>query len=335
MLEGQNPFRLPFTPQVVPERMTLDVDVLAITFSPDGKALATSNREGKDYAVNLWDPANGRKLSSIPHRRAFDLAFSPDGKVLAVSSDEFRGKQLIEKKLFDGRIIRTTAHDWPGVIQLWDPITWRPATTIRINDGGTRVAFAPDGRVLATGAGWHDKNHTVYLWNPTTGELQRSMTAKDDPSYVSALAFSPDGKLLATGSYEGVLKVWDLATAKAVVSLKVNDLAPGYDRGVNALSFSPDGKTLAVASREPAVTLIDIPTGMKQRTLKFKALYHARSVQFSPDGKLLAVIDTRLQLWDPSTGTIKANIRAHRRTLCAWPTRPTARPSPRVPWIER
>ena len=125
------------------------------------------------------------------------------------------------------------------------------------------------------------------------------------------MAFSPDGKLLATGSYEGGLKVWDLATAKAVISVRVNDLPPGNTWGVKALAFSPDGKTLAVASQKPPVTLIDVPTGKKKQTLKWRTDF-ANSLQYSPDGKLLAVIYTSLQLWDPSTGTLKANIRAHR-----------------------
>jgi WD40 repeat protein len=57
-----------------------------------------------------------------------------------------------------------------------------------------RLAFSPDGRLLATVAGG-----TLRLWNPTTGELAGATSNADIP------AFSPDGRLLATADEAGTV----------------------------------------------------------------------------------------------------------------------------------
>src|SRR5580692_4748380 len=55
--------------------------VNAVTFSPDGKLLASAYANGP---VRLWNPASGQPLQSTDsHAGANAVAFSPDGKLLA------------------------------------------------------------------------------------------------------------------------------------------------------------------------------------------------------------------------------------------------------------
>ena len=57
--------------------------ILALTFSPDGKIIATS---GADRVARFWDVASGRedrRIDGAGSGRA--LAFSPDGRTLAMS----------------------------------------------------------------------------------------------------------------------------------------------------------------------------------------------------------------------------------------------------------
>ncbi|MBI2933925.1 MAG: hypothetical protein HYY16_19950 [Planctomycetes bacterium] len=45
-------------------------------------------------------------------------------------------------------------------------------------------------------------------------------TLKGHEKDVTSVAFAPDGKLLASGSYDGTVRLWDLATGKEVRQLK-------------------------------------------------------------------------------------------------------------------
>jgi WD40 repeat protein len=71
------------------------------------------------------------------------------------------------------------------------------------------------------------------------------------------VAFSPDGKTLASGSYDGKVKLWNIATQQEVATLEIPP------RSCVSLRFSPDGRTLAAGSwlsPEPYITLWQAPS---------------------------------------------------------------------------
>src|SRR5437763_10554703 len=93
----------------------------------------------------------------------------------------------------------------------------QPLTVLR---GHTRsvyaVAFSPDGTRIATAGG--DGDATVKIWDSQTAVLLISMSGHDRGVY--NLAFSPDGRQLASAGHDETAVIWDVATGKAIRTLR-------------------------------------------------------------------------------------------------------------------
>jgi WD40 repeat protein len=114
---------------------------------------------------------------------------------------------------------------------------------------------------------------------------------------VFSVAFSPDGKSLVAGSWDGVIRLWEVAGGNEPRQF---DKQQGPVRSV---AFSPDGKMVAAGGKSTEIVLWDAATGKELRRL----VGHQAPitfVTFSPDGKLLTSksYDQTLRLWDVVAG---------------------------------
>jgi WD40 repeat protein len=124
---------------------------------------------------------------------------------------------------------------------------------------------------------------------------------------VYGVALSPDGKTLATATAHRQVKLWDIASRRAVTLFQ----APSD--GVDSVAFSPDGKILA--SGGDPVRLWEVATRREVGALRGHTA-PVRSVAFSPDGKTLASAswDKTVGLWDVATRRAVATLRGHAGT---------------------
>ncbi len=247
--------------------------IQSVTLSPDGKLLAWLTNKNELY---LADAATGKVLHRWPGPSNYvysTAAFSPDSRTLALACQK-------EKE-----------------IPLYDTSTGKELRRlVGHEDTVYSLAFAPDGKTLATSA----RDNTLRFWDPATGkELRR---VKHDGG-AWKLTFSPDGALLATGGWD--VRLWETATGKLRRACERDD-----DGHVECLVFSPDGKTLA-ATRDNCLALSfwEVASGTKQ--LAFGGhLGPVHGVAVSPDGRLLAsaaweknfTSRNAIRLWDPVTG---------------------------------
>jgi RNA polymerase sigma factor (sigma-70 family) len=165
----------------------------------------------------------------------------------------------------------------------------------RLRQGGAinAVAYSPDGKLLASGGGYHE----LRIWDARTGkELQRMIGLS---SWPFSIAFSPDGKTLASGANDNTARLWDVATGKLLWTTR--------EKGaISSVVFSSDGKTLAAGCWDGRVRLLGAATGQCVRTFERHAS-RVMTVALSPDDKLLASgswEDKRICLWDATTGKL-------------------------------
>ncbi|MBD1217542.1 MAG: TIR domain-containing protein [Aphanizomenon flos-aquae Clear-A1] len=282
-----------------------DGRVLSISFSPDGKTLASG---GLDYSIRLWNVETGKKISTIPLDGGTikSLSFSPNGKTLAFGGNDqtiklwdvkigkeiktFNGRHLdtVNGLSFspDGKILASGSDD--QTIKLWDVETGKEISTFKGHTGGIMdVSFSPDGKILASGS----DDQTIKLWDVNTGKETRTPLKHTEP--VFTVAFSRDGKTLASGGKDKKITLWDLKTGKKSHTLE------GHDNYVYSLDFGSDGKTLASSSSDNTIKLWNLKTHKPIETL-YGHDDTVKQVRFSPGGKILASgsWDSTIKLWD-------------------------------------
>jgi len=132
----------------------------------------------------------------------------------------------------DGMVLSSGEEDGCGVVKLWDLRSGQEAGKY-VTAPGQRVAvarFTPDGmKVLMSG--W---DCDLTMWDIQSGEAKPFSA---HPEYVASIALSANGKFVATGSYNGVIRIFELASAReaAMVDRMGNERGLG---AIRALSFS-------------------------------------------------------------------------------------------------
>ena len=224
--------------------------------SPDGRLTAASDR-----LLTAWADRRPVRLA-VGDDRASDtaaVAFSADGQRVAWGMREV----TVQERATGREFPRCTGHEYNVTV----------------------IAFAPDGRTLASGG----RDRTVKVWDVETGVCTADLTGLGGEP--TAVAFSPDGKALAVATLRGGVSTWDLT---------------GQDGDARA---GEGGKGDAQA--EEAGTADAMAAGAQTATgtarLLFadtKTMSYVSDIGFAPSGKLVIASGSTVLGWNVETGQV-------------------------------
>jgi WD40 repeat protein len=315
----------------------------AVAFSRDGKNLVSG---GVDKIARIWDINSERELWRIGLPEAVvDVALSYDGKMLAaqtkkeiflwevVSRREFRRFQAerhLRSLVFspDGTKLASANVVWnvttgKEVCQLEGlpstGLAWGPdgKTMVPISGGigpiitGT-LAFASDGRVLATGG----YDGVIRLHDPLSGkELPLANKSLWNRGELAVCGFSPDGRWLAVRDNGGI-HLCETSNGK-----EIHRLAMGDDHGVSPVfplpvAVAPDGR-MVVAAGTKAIYRWDTTTGQElgriANPIRNEDLGPVATLTISADGRTFACAcyEATIRLWDAASGKELGHFEGH------------------------
>jgi WD40 repeat protein len=287
--------------------------VTSLTYSPDGRAVAST---GNDNKVIVWDPqtAKSAEVLTAPAAQVQYVAFSPDGTTLYTSS---LGGVLLEWDLTGDRSFGRRFALGRGSPCCRTVLPPAPP-----------LAVSPDGSMFAVRLG----TSTVGLFSTHTLHQLASFTIRPKDTMITALAWSPTRPILAVAGYSGLVQLWRVdGPPRLARSLTGLHAVPGAPEAIQALTFSPDGQLLAASDSSRTDTRGIAGTNLTQYGIQFAALAIWRAsngtlvvpqidlgtgqglagaLAFSRHRKLLAASrpDSSVLILDPATGRVRQRV---------------------------
>jgi WD40 repeat protein/serine/threonine protein kinase len=237
---------------------------VGLVFSEDGQTLATCTG-GLNSQVTVWQIAEGKKLVSYPATTGFDLVTTQ----FAATRDLHLAAYGLPRR--EIRVI-----DLRNGKELWT------ATASEQQNYVTAIAFSPDGKTLASTAGWSESD--IRLWDVASGnEIAR---LDGHGSCVISMLFWPDGKKLASSSADQTIWIWDVAGRKCL------DVLRGHRQEVWRLALLPDHTTLVSGCKDGTVCFWDTSVRHSHEA-KISLPERMTDWQFAPDSQSVVTSDLR------------------------------------------
>ncbi len=302
--------------------------VLDVTFSADGRFLASAGRDGQ---VVVREAETGEEVSRFrgpEHMRTVEFdadashvlvasVFNRDALIGEVATGEWtatlpsRDLSLVAARFLPGGEVVATSGD--EVVRMYDPSREAQLSAAYsssfLNFG---LAVSPDGAMVATGG----DSGLVQLWATTPEGMREIDRLTGHTGGIDWLAFSGDSTRLVSvggsGTDASEVRIWDVTPERSREHLTIDSGVLG-----SAAAYSSDGSLLATGLDPDRVVVHDASNGRPVGELSpaFGDLgerypEYLEGLAFSPDGTLLATstwnpgIDGTVALWDVESGEL-------------------------------
>jgi WD40 repeat protein len=262
----------------------VDVNVLALDWSPDGTQIVTGNSAGD---LEIWSVDAGTLVRTLRGhtQEIMTLEWSPDGTRIASGSPD-------------------------GSIRIWDVVNGETTRIIQFSQPDALfraildIAWSPDS-TLVVGA---FETGYVAIWDVGAGQQLASYVHGDIAlrgtaltNMVLTVAWRPLGDTVASGGLLGDMLLWDVTnqSPSEFAPINLENFGP-----VDSITWSPNGENIAIGTRRGGVQVFDFSA----ESLSFQIpqpLQSIVSLQWSPSGEELAISNLEtVTIVDTSTGLI-------------------------------
>jgi len=211
------------------------------------------------------------------------VAFSPDGtKIVSGGFDSMVRLWDVQTHNLIGAVSahKYTKDGQPVPYQVWS------------------VAFNPAGTQVVSGAGFDldggDQNNLIQVWDIDPALHSDGEPIQGDSGWnIFSVGFSPDGNQIVSGSFDGTVRLWDVASRTEAVQPMSGDQNPVF-----TVAFANKHRWVAAGGQGSTVRIWDIANTPTNVALDVGPNW-VQTVAFSPDDKwiLLGSGDGNLHLW--------------------------------------
>jgi eukaryotic-like serine/threonine-protein kinase len=255
--------------------------VVCALFLADGRSVISG---GLDRTLRIWDAAESRELRALEGApdRIDAMALSQDGRLLAMASGPTQ------------------------VANLWDLATGKERFAWPSKGRVFGVAFAPDGKSVATGNG----DGSVQIYSVARGTHLQTITGHSHA--VLAVAWGPAGDTIATASDDNTVRHWHVRTGTPL------NIFTGYPSRAWCVAYAPDGRTLATTGRDGTVRIWE-PSRTRPVIQLGDGLPATLTLAMAPDRPALATghTDGAVRIWDLAARRMLTELRGHNHSVTA------------------